>query len=58
MFWWVDRERGVGGIVAGQLVPFGGKFGLSSLWDDESDFNADAHVIATWAKVETLLYQG
>jgi CubicO group peptidase (beta-lactamase class C family) len=32
LFWWVDRERGVGGIVAGQLVPFGGKFGLSSLW--------------------------
>jgi CubicO group peptidase (beta-lactamase class C family) len=32
LFWWVDRERGVAGIVAGQVVPFGGKFGLSSLW--------------------------
>ena len=31
LFWWVDRERGVGGIVAGQLVPFGGKSGLGSL---------------------------
>ena len=26
LFWWADREKGVGGIVASQIVPFGGKF--------------------------------
>jgi CubicO group peptidase (beta-lactamase class C family) len=25
LFWWADREKGVGGIVASQIVPFGGK---------------------------------
>lgn len=23
MFWWVDRERGVGGMVCSQVLPFG-----------------------------------
>jgi CubicO group peptidase (beta-lactamase class C family) len=22
-YWWVDRERGVAGVIAGQVVPFG-----------------------------------
>lgn len=30
-FWWADRERGVGGIVASQIMPFGGKPLSSSL---------------------------
>jgi len=25
LFWWCDREKGVGGMVASQIVPFGGK---------------------------------
>lgn len=25
LFWWADREKGVGGMVASQIVPFGGK---------------------------------
>jgi len=29
LFWWADREKGVGGIVASQILPFGGE--LSSL---------------------------
>jgi hypothetical protein len=23
LFWWCDRSRGVGGIIASQIVPFG-----------------------------------
>ena len=26
LFWWADRERGVGGMVASQILPFGGEF--------------------------------
>jgi hypothetical protein len=26
LFWWADRENGVGGIVASQVIPFGGEF--------------------------------
>lgn len=26
LFWWADREKGVGGMVASQVLPFGGKF--------------------------------
>lgn len=25
LFWWCDREKGVGGIIASQILPFGGK---------------------------------
>ena len=25
LFWWTDRENGLGGIIASQIVPFGGK---------------------------------
>jgi CubicO group peptidase (beta-lactamase class C family) len=25
LFWWCDREKGIGGMVASQIVPFGGK---------------------------------
>jgi CubicO group peptidase (beta-lactamase class C family) len=25
LFWWADRERGVGGMVASQILPFAGK---------------------------------
>lgn len=25
LFWWADREKGVGGMIASQIVPFGGK---------------------------------
>jgi CubicO group peptidase (beta-lactamase class C family) len=25
LFWWCDREKGVAGIIASQIVPFGGK---------------------------------
>lgn len=28
LFWWADRERGVGGMVASQILPFGGEFVL------------------------------
>ena len=24
LFWWCDREKGVGGIIASQILPFGG----------------------------------
>ncbi len=30
LFWWADREKGVGGIVATQLLPFGDEKVLSS----------------------------
>lgn len=23
LFWWCDREQGVGGMIAGQVLPFG-----------------------------------
>lgn len=23
LFWWADREKGVGGMIAGQVLPFG-----------------------------------
>jgi hypothetical protein len=26
LFWWADREKGVGGMIASQIVPFAGKF--------------------------------
>ena len=25
LFWWADREQGLGGMIASQIVPFGGK---------------------------------
>ncbi len=25
LFWWADREKGVGGMVASQILPFAGK---------------------------------
>lgn len=28
LFWWADRERGVGGMVASQILPFAGMFSL------------------------------
>jgi len=31
LFWWADREKGVGGIIASQIVPFGGKLSFCSL---------------------------
>lgn len=24
-FWWCDREKGVAGMICGQVLPFGGK---------------------------------
>lgn len=37
-FWWCDRERGVAGMIAGQVLPFGGKFvyweGGKESWDE------------------------
>lgn len=26
VFWWCDRERGVAGMMASQILPFGGKY--------------------------------
>lgn len=26
LYWWCDRERGVGGIIASQILPFAGEF--------------------------------
>jgi len=25
LFWWVDDEKGLGGLIASQILPFGGK---------------------------------
>lgn len=34
LFWWADREKGVGGMVASQILPFAGKFSCTC-WKDE-----------------------
>ena len=26
LFWWCDREKGVAGMVASQILPFGGAY--------------------------------
>ena len=28
LFWWCDREKGVGGIIASQILPFAGMYSL------------------------------
>ena len=28
LFWWCDREKGIAGMIATQIVPFGGEFVL------------------------------
>ena len=28
LFWWVDREKGVAGMIASQVLPFGGECGI------------------------------
>lgn len=30
LFWWADRESGLGGIIATQIIPFGGEYSVSS----------------------------
>lgn len=32
LFWWCDREKGVGGMIASQIVPFGDVSVLGT-WD-------------------------
>ena len=26
LFWWLDREKGIAGVIATQILPFGGEF--------------------------------
>lgn len=33
LFWWADREKGVGGIIATQILPFAGKFHNFVTWE-------------------------
>lgn len=32
LFWWADRENGLGGIIASQIIPFGGELKKSDLF--------------------------
>jgi hypothetical protein len=31
-YWWCDREKGVAGMICGQVLPFGGKNSPYSAW--------------------------
>ena len=33
LFWWADRSRGVGGIIASQILPFG-DLKIMGLWGE------------------------
>ena len=69
LFWWCDRETGVAGMIATQILPFCGEVlhgGLGwkkgkgiGIEDDGLIFNEiDADVIGLWASIETAIYKG
>lgn len=68
LFWWADRENGLGGFVASQVLPFGGTWlplslGLAAGWLDGCvnhvamlTLRADASVMALSGEIEAGLY--
>lgn len=65
LFWFADRETGVGGMIASQILPYGGKFvlfschSLSFLCSWRTDHTGtDNQVLDTNDAVEKLLYSG
>jgi len=57
LFWWCDREKGVGEIIASQIVPFGGKWPRSRGGaGDTNRVIADPYVLGLWFGIESALY--
>ena len=39
-FWWCDREKGVAGMICGQVLPFGGKDESTSFVGSEANYTS------------------
>lgn len=71
LFWWCDRENGVAGIIATQILPFCGKVSHVENWClggkeggriEIGDcmlmlLETDADVIGLWANIESAVYK-
>ena len=72
LFWWWDRENGIAGIIATQILPFCGKIPDLKIWrfrreekrgriGMEDDmlmlFKTDADVLGLWANIESAVYK-
>ncbi|KAL8953140.1 MAG: hypothetical protein Q9222_000961 [Ikaeria aurantiellina] len=53
LYWWCDRERGVAGMLASQVLPFNGDADLLMFFG-----GIDPNVVGLWAKVEGMVYAG
>lgn len=61
LFWWLDRERGVAGVVASQILPFGGEYrSLVGMGTRQglADRGADPDVMGLWFGLEGQIYAG
>lgn len=56
LFWWADRETGLGGIIGTQIIPFGGELQDVGFVSYETDPVADMKVLGLWGEIEAGLY--
>lgn len=59
LYWWCDRERGVAGLLATQILPFAGRWTVllhSLMTAMLSEVDLDAEAIGLWAKIEKAIY--
>ncbi|KAI4242170.1 MAG: hypothetical protein L6R40_004213 [Gallowayella cf. fulva] len=65
LYWWCDREKGVAGMCASQILPFAGTWSrfLSPISWGGSHFGryayfcvVDPNVLGLWAQVESMVY--
>lgn len=60
LFWWADRESGVGGMIASQILPYGGKSPAPCVFEGkEANANGiDVAVLDVNDAAEKLVYTG
>lgn len=62
LFWWADRESGVGGMIGSQILPYGGEYPLSPLEKEDEMLTmvneADTAVMNVNDAAEKLVYIG
>ncbi|KAI4256713.1 MAG: hypothetical protein L6R42_006052 [Xanthoria sp. 1 TBL-2021] len=63
LYWWCDREKGIAGMCASQLLPFAGEsdgfsflFAVVKFWQCADDLVKDRNVLGLWAQVESMVY--
>lgn len=56
LFWWADRETGLGGIIGSQIIPFGGKLRNRPTVLYGTEIAIDLKVLGLWGEIEAGLY--